>query len=111
MNAKDCACLTNGPPPKRCKHEKLGETSYYAEISLLTCPDCGRRWLHYFFEHVGFSRATYAYTGLLGDAPIPEVEKALDVLNTLEPRLVWLWKEARWNTCIYKIKPGLFPSR
>lgn len=50
---------------------------HYAQVTLHACPDCGRRWLHYFYEIEAFSRSGRWYLGVLS----PKQEAALDVEN------------------------------
>ena len=94
---KPCNCLAEGPA-KDSLREHIGIAQPgYAEIDLWTCKHCGARWLHYFFEHEGFSGSQRAYAGFLGDASAPAPNDAAALLNTLRPRFIWRWKEAHWE--------------
>ena len=67
----DCACLERGPPGGRFDETFVGvdETNgRFGEVSIRTCRDCGRRWLHYHVEYEAFSRSGRWYSGLLPDA-------------------------------------------
>jgi hypothetical protein len=81
-----CRCLLQ-PRRDLALVEYLGMDSVYAEVSILVCPDCGRRWLRYFYELEAFSRSGRWYLGLLSDA----AETRLDVHNAREilAQLAW----------------------
>ena len=38
---------------------------HFAEISLLTCPDCGQKWLRYFYELEAFTVSGRWYLGAI----------------------------------------------
>lgn len=74
-----CRCLLQ-PRRDLTVLEYLGMDDVYAEVSVLACPNCGRRWLRYFYEIEAFSRSGRWYLGPLSVA----AEASLDVHNARE---------------------------
>ncbi|HRQ40956.1 MAG TPA: hypothetical protein PLD25_23830 [Chloroflexota bacterium] len=60
----------------------------FAEVSIETCKQCGRRWLRYFWEHEAFPRSGRWYRGLIADEVVEGVtpDTAVSILANLEWR-------------------------
>lgn len=58
----------------------------YAEVAILACPDCERRWLRYVYEVEAFSRSGRWYLGLLSAEAAAglAVHNAREILGQLE---------------------------
>jgi hypothetical protein len=84
----DCHCMM--PPFDRrdfaSRPVGVDETAgRFAEVSIETCPACGRHWLHYLVEYEGISRSGRWYRGLISEEVARTVrpEIALEVLQDL----------------------------
>lgn len=80
--AEPCGCLS--APRQFLSDEKgLGMDESFAEVSLLVCQVCGRRWLRYFYEVEAFSASGRWYLGAL-DAEQAERVTAANAKAMLE---------------------------
>lgn len=79
-----CACLDT--PRKLPVARYLGMDAHYGEAALHLCPDCGRYWLHYFYEVEAFSGSGRWYFGILApeQAETISAEEASSALEALE---------------------------
>jgi hypothetical protein len=57
----------------------------FGDVSLLTCGRCGRLWLHYLYEHEGFTASGRWWHGPISPEAAADLteDSALDVLATL----------------------------
>lgn len=80
-----CPCLT-APRGDLIPLGDFGMDRHFAEVSLLTCPDCGRFWLRYFYEIEAFSRSGRWYLGALSAAQLARftVDNARELLEELD---------------------------
>ena len=78
-----CVCLVE---PVRGSGVELGMDSRYAEVSVMTCPECGRAWLRYYYVNEAFSKSGRWYLGELDKSRVPgfDVEGAKAALESLE---------------------------
>lgn len=81
----DCDCLRI-PLGASGDAEHLGQDSRFAEVSVLTCPSCGRRWLRYFYEVEAFTGSGRWYLGVISPESLSTltVEAARSVLESLD---------------------------
>jgi hypothetical protein len=63
-NSQACTCLAASP-----RHlivvQELGMDDRFAEVSLLRCADCDRKWLRYFYENEAFSNSGRWFLGAI----------------------------------------------
>jgi len=64
MPAASCACC-NTPYHSVVNAEELGMDENFAEVSLLTCPLCGQKWLRYLYEVEAFTASGRWYLGAI----------------------------------------------
>lgn len=86
-----CICLE--PPFHSANFDSssvgIDETNgRFAEVSLETCKQCGRRWLRYFVEYEAFPHSGRWYRGLIADEMVEKVtpETAMTILANVEWR-------------------------
>ncbi len=86
-------CICMEPPFHHTNFDSLSmgidETNgRFAEVSIETCKQCGRRWLRYFVEYEAFSRSGRWYRGLITDEMAERVTPAtaVSILQNLETR-------------------------
>jgi hypothetical protein len=82
MTDAACHCLDE-PLRSLTAARWLGTDERYAEVSLMVCADCGRRWLRYFFEIEAFSRSGRWYLGLIESDRDPTAGEARALLESL----------------------------
>lgn len=80
-----CGCL-GSPHHRRLVEKELGSDKHYAEIALLSCPLCGRRWLRYFYEIEAFTSSGRWYLGLLNSEQTEQLteENARSIMEQLD---------------------------
>ena len=59
-----CVCFA-APQGRLIRERELGLDSRLAEVSVLVCPDCGQRWLRYFYEVEAFTGSGRWYLGAI----------------------------------------------
>lgn len=64
MEDSSCHCL-EAPSEKLVFVRALGSDAYFADISLMRCPACGRHWLRYAYELEAFTRSSRWYLGAI----------------------------------------------
>jgi hypothetical protein len=62
LPSEPCPCFT-APLRRWADAGELGMDSRMAEVSVLTCPDCGQLWLRYFYEAEAFTGSGRWYLG------------------------------------------------
>jgi hypothetical protein len=84
MQSESCGCFT-GPNRLLEKEKYLGMDENFAEVSLLVCPDCGQRWLRYFYEVEAFTASGRWYLGAIQpeQAALMTAAKAKTTLESL----------------------------
>ena len=83
--AKSCGCLES--PVQGFGHAvELGMDRENAEVSLLTCPVCGRYWLRYFYENEAFSKSGRWYLGEISKSRVNSLrpEDGRSILGELQ---------------------------
>lgn len=68
MSDAACGCLELGPRPGGFDEAFVGvdgTNGRFGEVSVRTCRECGRRWLHYHVEYEAFTGSGRWYTGLI----------------------------------------------
>lgn len=88
MTLAECACLELGPRQGGFDEAPIGvdrTNGRFGEVTIRTCRDCGRRWLHYHVEYEAFYGSGRWYTGLLpeGADAQPRPEEAVPLLEQL----------------------------
>lgn len=78
-DAQSCTCLAAARGDLILLRH-FGMDHNFAEVSLHTCPDCGRPWLRYFYELEAFSGSGRWYLGPLSPAQL----QAFTVVNARE---------------------------
>ena len=80
-----CRCLVapRGDLTLVCE---LGMDRWFAEISLLRCPDCARRWLRYLYQLEATTGSGRWYLGLMppGATALPAAADAKQILESLD---------------------------
>jgi hypothetical protein len=82
----ECDCLESGPKSRNKEFIGVDKTDgRYGDVSVLTCKDCGRKWLHYFVEYEAFRASGRWFEGLLpDDLATPLIaETAVPILDAL----------------------------
>ena len=59
-----CPCFAASPSHLVIVQE-LGMDDHFADVSLLKCADCGRKWLRYFYENEAFTKSGRWYLGAI----------------------------------------------
>jgi hypothetical protein len=79
-----CACLAD--PARLVAERDLGSDSRFADVSVLACPDCGRRWLRYLHEVESIGGSGRWYLGEIPPAMLASIdaEGARALLEALE---------------------------
>lgn len=88
MSDPDCGCVELGPRLGFYDETCIGvdETNgRYGEVTILTCRECSRVWLHYLVVHEAFPRSGRWFAGLLPDGMADSVtpEAAVSILEQL----------------------------
>ena len=82
--AKTCGCFSS-PYRNLFAAQELGMDDHFAEVSLLTCPACGQKWLRYFYENEAFTASGRWYLGAINleQASQLTAENAKGILESL----------------------------
>jgi hypothetical protein len=84
----DCRCLAGWIDYRDFAEHVVGvdtQGGRFGDVSILTCRRCGRPWLHYHYEHEGFTASGRWWHGPISPEAITDLtaDSALDVFATL----------------------------
>lgn len=82
-----CPCIEADSHRQQLVQKKyLGMDDKFGEISIEQCEDCGRYWLHYFYENEGISRSGRFYCGIIPAEIVESVSpsNAIGILESLD---------------------------
>jgi hypothetical protein len=83
--AASCICFS-APYNRLNLKQNLGMDNRYADVTLLTCPDCDQSWMRYHYENEAFSGSGRWYLGVITIAQdlLLTVENAKTILEGLD---------------------------
>ncbi len=87
-NLDDCGCL-DSPGKGLVIERELGMDHNFAEVSLLICPRCSRRWLRYFYEVEAFTGSGRWYLGVISEKQAVRID--VDNAKTILENLDWYY--------------------
>ena len=99
MNDGTCGCFFE-PNRNLVTQRELGMDENFAEVSLLTCPDCETRWLRYTYEMEAFTASGRWYLGALSEQEAARL--TLENAKTMLEELVWYY----YGGSYYGVKSG-----
>lgn len=84
----DCRCLELGPRLGSYDETCIGvdkTNGRHGDVTVRTCRECSRVWLHYLVEYEAFSKSGRWFSGLLRDETVNSVtpETAVSILEEL----------------------------
>jgi hypothetical protein len=82
----DQCCSPVAPRSDLIVERELGMDRWFSEITLLRCPDCGRKWLRYFFELEATTGSGRWYLGAVPKEKVAilSAENAKEILEGLD---------------------------
>lgn len=85
MVQPECSC-PDAPPSNWATAQELGMDDRFAEVSIVSCAECGQLWVRYFYENEAFTSSGQWYLGAVSDSQRRKVtaQNARSMLAALE---------------------------